>query len=94
MPPTDAAQQSVNGSWWTVAAGWALYAWSVITDGWNAATHGMPPLAALVAFATLVLTVVKIAQEIRAWKRSEEERSSLQKLVRHLGAKSGFGDSK
>ena len=94
MPPSDAAQQSVNGSWWTVAAGWVLYAWSVITDGWHAATNGMPPLAALVALATLVLTIVKIAQEIRAWRRSEEERSALQKLVKHWSKKSGFGETK
>lgn len=94
MSPSDAATQSVNGSWWTIAAGWALSVWGAASDGWAAATHGMPPLAALVALATLVLTVVKIAQEIRAWRRSEEERSALQKLLRHWSRKSGFGDTK
>lgn len=86
--------QSVGGSWWTVAAGWAVYVWGAIADGWNGITAGMPPLAAMVAIATLILTAIKIAQEIRAWRRSEEERTALQKLLRGLSLKSGFGDTK
>lgn len=88
------ASQSVSGSWWTVAAGWAVYVWGAVADGWDGITAGMPPLAALVAIATLALTVIKIAQEVRAWRRSEEDRSALQKLLQRFGQKSGFGDTK
>lgn len=73
----------VGGSWWTASAGWLVSAWSSVTSG-------MPPLAAAVAFATLVLTVVKIAQEVRAWRRADDERTLVRKLLDKLGRKSGF----
>lgn len=74
----------VGGSWWTAAAGWVLSIWTALADG-------MPPLAAAVAIATLVLTVIKIAQEIRAWRRSDDERTPVRKLLERAKRGSGFG---
>lgn len=73
----------VTGVWWTSAAGWLLSVWSWLT-------HGMSPLAAALTLATLVLTILKIAQEIRAWRKDSEERTALQKLVDRLTRKSSF----
>lgn len=73
----------VAGSWWTAAAGWAVSIWSTIASG-------MPPLAAAVAMATLLLTVIKIAQEVRAWRRSDDERTMVKKVLERLKRPSAF----
>jgi hypothetical protein len=77
----------VAGSWWTAGFGWVF---SIIE--WLVA--GMSPLAALVAIATLVLTVIKIAQEIRAYRNKGLEQTALRKLVDKLTRRSGFGESR
>ena len=86
---SHATVASVGGSWWTVAAGWA-------TSIWSSVAAGMPPLAAAVAIATLVLTFIKIAQEVRAWHRSDDERTLIKKMIERMKRNSGFysGDTK
>lgn len=75
----------VMGSWWTTAVGWVYSVWAWFS-------HGTGPAAALVALFTLILTIIKIAQEIRAWRRDSEDRTALQKLLDALTARrSRFG---
>jgi hypothetical protein len=33
---------------------------------------------------SLVLTVIKILQELRMWKRSDEEKTALQKILKRM----------
>ena len=76
---------NVAGSWWTSGAGWLL-------SGWSYVTAGMSPLAAVLAIATLILTVIKIVQEVRALRKTEAEQSAIQKLLDKLSRKSGFDE--
>lgn len=73
----------VGGSWWASGAGWIMSFWA-----W--ASAGMSPLAALLAVLTVVLTAIKIAQEIRAWRKDSEDRTALQKLLDRLTRRSTF----
>lgn len=55
----------INGGWREAAAGWAV-SWY----GWLFAD--MPGITAIVAVATLVLTVIKILDAVRAWRASDK----------------------
>lgn len=55
---------SLSGGWREVIAGWA-------TSGYGWLFADMPGIAALVAVATLVLTLIKIAQAVMAWRASD-----------------------
>ena len=63
----------VAGSWWALLLGWA-------SSGWVWLTGGMTPLAGAGAVAALLLTIIKIAQEVRAWRARDEERQVLRRL--------------
>lgn len=73
----------VGYSWWTSGAGGALTLWQWATDG-------MSPLAALLAIATLVLTVIKILQEVMAVRNQRAEQTVMRKLLDRLSRRSGF----
>lgn len=77
----------VAGSWWTAGFGWVfgIVEWLVA---------GMSPLAAMAASATLVLTIIKIAQEIRAYRTKGLEQTALRKLVDKLTRRSGFVETR
>ena len=63
----------VAGSWWTSLAGWLYSVWS-----WFAGdASGM---AILIGIATILLTAIKIAQEIKALQARKDEHAALQKL--------------
>jgi len=73
----------VGYSWWTSGAGGALALWQ-----W--ATEGMSPLAAFLAMATLVLTAIKIVQEVMAVRNQQTERTVMRKMLDRLSRRSGF----
>lgn len=55
---------TLSGGWREVIAGWA-------TSGYGWLFADMPGIAALVAVATFVLTLIKIAQAVMAWRASD-----------------------
>ena len=73
----------------TAGWGWKLL-WIVV------AMVGMivMSLAAMAASATLVLTIIKIAQEIRAYRTKGLEQTALRKLVDKLTRRSGFVETR
>ena len=74
----------VAGSWLASIAGWAVHVWTWFKgDGSDG--------AALAMAATLVLTVIKIAQEIRAWRTRDEERQALRKLWERMSRRTRPG---
>lgn len=81
------ADPQVNGSWWTAGFGWvfSFVEWMVA---------GTSPLAAIVAAATLVLTIIKIAQEIRTYRTKGLEQTALRKILDKLTRRSGFGETR
>ena len=79
------APATVAGSWRTSGAGWLL-------SGWSYLTAGMAPLAAALALATLVLTAIKIVQEVKALRKVDAEQSAIQKLLDRLARRSTFDE--
>lgn len=71
----------VAGSWWASLAGWAYSIWSWFAGDANGMT-------VLIGITTIVLTGIKIAQEIHAWHARDEERKVLGKLWDKLSARS------
>jgi len=68
----------VAGSWWTSLAGWAYSIWS-----WFAGdATGM---TILIGVTTIILTGIKIAQEIQAWRAKQAEHQVLSKLWTKMG---------
>lgn len=66
-------QIHVAGSWWASLAGWAYSIWSWFAGDANGMT-------VLIGITTIVLTGIKIAQEVHAWRARDEERQALRKL--------------
>jgi hypothetical protein len=65
-------------------AGWAVHVWTWFKgDGSDG--------AALAMAATMVLTVIKIAQEVRAWHARDEERQALRKLWERMSRRTRPG---
>jgi len=82
MPaPTEA---HVSGSWPTVVGGWILSMWQWFTGD----ASGM---AVMIGIGTIVLTSIKIAQEIQAWKARDEEKQVLRKLWERVSKKTRPG---
>lgn len=77
----------VSGSWWSALAGW-------IGAGWAWLAGGMTPLAAAGTIAALVLTIIKIVQEINAWRTRNEEHQVLRKLWTRMRSRPGSLDSR
>ncbi len=71
----------VAGSWWASIAGWAYSIWSWFAGDANGMT-------VLIGITTIVLTGIKIAQEIHAWRAQDEERRVLGKLWDKMSARS------
>lgn len=67
------AHHAMSGGWREVIAGWA-------TSGYGWLFADMPGIAALVAVATLVLTVIKIAQAVMAWQASDHSAPMRERL--------------
>ena len=63
----------VAGSWWASMAGWVYSIWHWFAGDANGMT-------VVIGITTVVLTGIKIAQEIRAWRARDEERQALRKL--------------
>ena len=74
-------QVHVTGSWWASIAGWAYSIW----HGFAGDANGM---TLLIGISTAVLTGIKIAQEINAWRARDEERRVLGKLWNKMAARS------
>lgn len=71
----------VVGSWWASMAGWAYSIWHWFAGDANGMT-------VLIGITTIVLTGIKIAQEIHAWHARDEERRVLGKLWDKMSARS------
>ena len=71
----------VAGSWMATAAGWLVSLWQ-----WFAGdASGM---TVMIGITTVILTGIKIAQEIHAWRARDEERRVLGKLWGKMSARS------
>lgn len=68
---------NVAGSWAVSITGWALSGWSYLTEG-------MAPLTAMATVLTVVLTLIKLAQEVSAWRRREHDRQMLRKMLERM----------
>ncbi len=66
-------QIHVAGSWWASLAGWVYSIWHWFAGDANGMTL-------LIGIGTVVLTGIKIAQEVHAWRARDEERQALRKL--------------
>ena len=71
----------VAGSWWASIAGWAYSLWSWFAGDANGMT-------VVIGISTAVLTGIKIAQEIHAWRARDEERRVLGRLWDKMSARS------
>lgn len=71
----------VAGSWWASMAGWAYSIWHWFAGDANGMT-------VMIGITTVALTGIKIAQEIRAWRASDEERRVLGRLWDKMSARS------
>jgi len=74
-------QIHVAGSWWASLAGWAYSIWSWFAGDANGMT-------VLIGITTIVLTGIKIVQEVHAWRDRDEERKVLGKLWDKMSARS------
>ena len=71
----------VVGSWWASIAGWAYSIWSWFAGDANGMT-------VMIGITTVILTVIKIAQELQAWHARDEERRVLGRLWDKMSARS------
>lgn len=70
----------VAGSWAATAAGWLVSLWQ-----WFAGdASGM---TVMIGVGTIVLTVIKVAQEAQAWRARDEQRQALRKLWERMGGR-------
>lgn len=70
----------VAGSWAATAAGWLVSLWH-----WFAGdASGM---TVVIGVGTIVLTVIKVAQEAQAWRARDEQRQALRKLWERMGGR-------
>ena len=71
----------VAGSWAATAAGWLVSLWHWFAGDANGMTL-------LIGISTVVLTGIKIAQEVHAWHARDEERRVLGRLWDKMSARS------
>lgn len=71
----------VAGSWWASMAGWVYSIWHWFAGDANGMTL-------VIGISTVVLTGIKIAQEVHAWRARDEERKLLGKLWDKMSARS------
>ena len=77
---TPDQQHHVAGSWWASMAGWVYSIWHWFAGDANGMTL-------VIGISTVVLTGIKIAQEVHAWRARDEERRVLGKLWERMGGK-------
>lgn len=70
----------LHGGWREAMAGWAMSGY-----GWLFAD--MPGIAALGATAALVLTLIKIAQAVVAWRSTDPSETPRQRLQAAFGTR-------
>ncbi len=81
MTPDPNTNAHVAGSWWASMAGWVYSIWHWFAGDANGMTL-------VIGISTVVLTCIKIAQEIHAWHARDEERRVLGKLWDKMSARS------
>lgn len=76
---------SVTGGWGAAVVGWVVSVWQ-----WFAGdASGM---AVMIGVGTLLLTAVKLAQELQTWRARSEEKQVLSKLWGKLNKKTRPGN--
>ena len=80
MTPPD-QHLHVGGSWITSFAGWLVSTWAWFAGEANGMTI-------MIGIGTIILTGIKVAQEIRAWLLRDEEQQALRKLWEKMNRKS------
>ena len=81
MNPDPDTNAHVAGSWWASIAGWVYSIWHWFAGDANGMTL-------VIGISTVVLTGIKIAQEVHAWHALDEERRVLGKLWDKMAARS------
>ncbi len=76
---------NVAGSWAVSITGWAMSGWAYLTEG-------MAPLTAMATALTVVLTLIKLAQEVSAWRRRDHDRQMLRKVYERMQRLTRPGD--
>lgn len=71
----------VAGSWMATAAGWLVSLWQWFSGDASGMTL-------VIGISTVVLTGIKIAQEVHAWRDRDEERRVLGRLWDKMSARS------
>lgn len=81
MPAPAETLATVTGSWWTSLVSGLYWFWGWFFGG----VSGINTLAGVLA---VVLTSIKIAQEINAWRSRDEEQQALRKLWNRMSRRS------
>ncbi len=71
----------VAGSWMATAAGWLVSLWQWFSGDASGMT-------VLVGIGTLLLTAIKVSQEVQAWRARDEQQQALRKLWDKMSARS------